>query len=211
MWTPGAPLLARSGEIISSCPSVPGHDHPHKWVTINTHDRIIAFMAKPSCKDSFKAAGLQVMFRQGYNGAGVRDIAAEAGAPHRSFTNRFRSKEAFALEVLDDYFGHTRRLVEEALGDHSISPRARLQRYLEIVTDRLAADGFMRGSATSALKRRRSASRCASDWRRSTPNGSSPSPRASPRRSERARSTTSSHRTTLPSFCLLHGKEQYCG
>jgi len=102
-------------------------------------------MSKASHKNAFKAAGLRVMFRQGYHGAGVRDIAAEAGVPHGSFTNHFRSKEAFALEVLDDYFGHTRRLVEEALGDHAISPRARLQRYLEIVTDRLAADGFMRG------------------------------------------------------------------
>ncbi|MBW8745000.1 MAG: TetR family transcriptional regulator C-terminal domain-containing protein [Sphingomonas sp.] len=102
-------------------------------------------MSKASHKNAFKAAGLRVMFRQGYHGAGVRDIAAEAGVPHGSFTNHFRSKEAFALEVLDDYFGHTRRLVEEALGDHTISPRARLQRYLEIVTDRLAADGFVRG------------------------------------------------------------------
>jgi len=102
-------------------------------------------MAKASHKNAFKAAGLRVMFRQGYNGAGVRDIAAEAGVPHGSFTNHFRSKEAFALEVLDDYFGHTRRLVEEALGDRALSPRARLQCYLEIVTDRLAADGFVRG------------------------------------------------------------------
>jgi TetR/AcrR family transcriptional repressor of nem operon len=102
-------------------------------------------MAKPSHTDAFKAAGLRVMFRQGYHGAGVRDVAAEAGVPHGSFTNHFASKEAFALEVLDDYFAHTQRLVEEALGDSSKSPRERLQRYLEIVTDRLAADGFTRG------------------------------------------------------------------
>lgn len=102
-------------------------------------------MAKPSHKDAFKAAGLRMMFRRGYHGAGVREIAAEAGAPHGSFTNHFRSKEAFALEVLDDYFAHTRGLVDEALGDLSRRPRDRLQRYLEIVTDRLAADGFVRG------------------------------------------------------------------
>jgi TetR/AcrR family transcriptional repressor of nem operon len=102
-------------------------------------------MPKPSHKDAFKAAGLRVMFRQGYHGAAVRDVAAEAGVPHGSFTNHFRSKEAFALEVLDDYFAHTRRLVDEALGDATRTPRERLRRYLEIVTDRLAADGFARG------------------------------------------------------------------
>jgi TetR/AcrR family transcriptional repressor of nem operon len=102
-------------------------------------------MPKPSHRDAFKAAGLRMMFRHGYHGSGVRDVAAEAGVPHGSFTNHFRSKEAFALEVLDDYFAHTRGLVAEALGDTSQSPRARLRRYLEIVTDRLAADGFTRG------------------------------------------------------------------
>jgi hypothetical protein len=44
-------------------------------------------------------AGLKVMFRVGYQAATVRDICAAAGAPHGSFTNHFRSKEAFAREV----------------------------------------------------------------------------------------------------------------
>jgi TetR/AcrR family transcriptional repressor of nem operon len=102
-------------------------------------------MARHSNKDALKAAGLSVMFRRGYHGSGIRDVVAEAGVPQGSFTNHFRSKEAFALEVLDDYFDHTRRLVDEALGDRSRSPRERLRRYLEGVTSRLAADHFTRG------------------------------------------------------------------
>jgi len=102
-------------------------------------------MAKHSHKDALKAAGLRVMFRQGYHGTGVRDVVAEAGVPQGSFTNHFRSKEAFALQVLDDYFDHTRELVDEALGDASRPPRERLRRYLDIVADRLAADRFTRG------------------------------------------------------------------
>ena len=102
-------------------------------------------MAKHSHKDALKAAGLRVMFRHGYHGTGVRDVVAEAGVPQGSFTNHFRSKEAFALQVLDDYFDHTRELVDEALGDASRPPRERLRRYLDIVADRLAADRFTRG------------------------------------------------------------------
>lgn len=102
-------------------------------------------MSRPSNKDAFKAAGLRVMFRQGYHGSGVRDVAAEAGCPIGSFSNHFRSKEAFALEVLDDYFAHTRKLVDEALNDLKRCPRERLERYLEIITDRLSVDGFKRG------------------------------------------------------------------
>lgn len=102
-------------------------------------------MAKPSHRDRILDAGLKVMFRKGYIGAGVRDIVAEASAPQGSFTNHFRSKEIFAREVLDRYFDHVKQLVAEALDDKSLAPRARLRRYLDIITERLTIDEFSRG------------------------------------------------------------------
>jgi TetR/AcrR family transcriptional repressor of nem operon len=102
-------------------------------------------MPKPSNRDRLLQAGLKVMYRDGYAGAGVRDIVAEAPAPQGSFTNHFRSKEEFAREVLDLYFDHTKRLVAEALGDRGLRPRDRLRRYLDIITGRLASAEFERG------------------------------------------------------------------
>src|SRR5579864_1388725 len=102
-------------------------------------------MPKPSHRDCIIDAGLRVMFRNGYIGSGVRDIVAEASVPQGSFTNHFKSKEVFAREVLDRYFEHVKDAVRQALDDKSISPRDRLRRYLDIITDRLAADGFTRG------------------------------------------------------------------
>ena len=102
-------------------------------------------MPKPSLRDSILEAGLKVMFRKGYVGAGVRDIVAEAPAPQGSFTNHFRSKEAFAREVLDRYFDDLKLIVAEALGDRSRSPRARLRHYLDVITERLAKAHFNRG------------------------------------------------------------------
>ena len=102
-------------------------------------------MAKASLRDSILDAGLRVMSRKGYVGAGVRDIVAEAPAPQGSFTNHFRSKEEFAREVLDRYFDDLKRLVAETLGDRSRSPRERLRRYLDLITDRLAKAEFGRG------------------------------------------------------------------
>ena len=102
-------------------------------------------MPKPSLKDAILDAGLKTMFRTGYHGTSVRDVASAAGAPQGSFTNHFRSKEAFASEVLDRYFAHTRTLVAKALEDSSLTPRARLRRYLDIITGRLESDGFARG------------------------------------------------------------------
>jgi TetR/AcrR family transcriptional regulator, transcriptional repressor for nem operon len=102
-------------------------------------------MPKPSNRDRILEAGLKVMFRKGYVGAGVRDIVAEAPAPQGSFTNHFRSKEEFAREVLDRYFEDLKRLVAETLWDATRSPRQRLRRYLDIITDRLVGAEFSRG------------------------------------------------------------------
>jgi len=102
-------------------------------------------MAKPSLREDILNAGLEVMFRSGYQGASVRDICAAAGAPQGSFTNHFSSKEAFAEEVLDRYFTHTKRFVKEALDDKSLTPRQRLKRYLDIISGVLARAKWHRG------------------------------------------------------------------
>jgi TetR/AcrR family transcriptional regulator, transcriptional repressor for nem operon len=102
-------------------------------------------MSKPSLREDILNAGLKVMFHSGYQGATVRDICAAAGAPHGSFTNHFRSKEAFAREVLDRYFANLQRSVSEALDDKSLSPRQRLRRYLDIISGVLAGDKWNRG------------------------------------------------------------------
>jgi TetR/AcrR family transcriptional repressor of nem operon len=102
-------------------------------------------MSKPSLREDILNAGLKVMFQSGYQGATVRDICAAAGAPHGSFTNHFRSKEAFAREVLDRYFANLKGLVKEALDDKSLSPRQRLKRYLDIISGVLAGAKWNRG------------------------------------------------------------------
>jgi TetR/AcrR family transcriptional regulator, transcriptional repressor for nem operon len=102
-------------------------------------------MARRSLRDQILRAGLPVMFRSGYHGASVRDICAAAGAPHGSFTNHFRSKEAFAVEVLDQYFEYLKGLVRDALNDESLTPRQRLEHYLDVITDKLERDRWMIG------------------------------------------------------------------
>jgi TetR/AcrR family transcriptional repressor of nem operon len=102
-------------------------------------------MSKPSHREAILNAGLKVMFRSGYQGATVRDICAAAGAPQGSFTNHFRSKEAFAQEVLDRYFANLKGFVKEALDDKSLTPRQRLKRYLDIISGVLADAKWHRG------------------------------------------------------------------
>jgi TetR/AcrR family transcriptional repressor of nem operon len=102
-------------------------------------------MARPSLREQILRAGLPVMFRSGYQAASVRDICTAARAPQGSFTNHFRSKEAFAVEVLDRYFEYLKGLVSEALNDKTFTPRQRLKRYLDIITEKLQRDRWMLG------------------------------------------------------------------
>jgi TetR/AcrR family transcriptional repressor of nem operon len=102
-------------------------------------------MARHSLRDQILRGGLPVLFRYGYHAASVRDICAAAGAPQGSFTNHFRSKEAFAVEVLDQYFDYLKELVSKALNDVSLTPRQRLKRYLDVITDKLERDRWMLG------------------------------------------------------------------
>jgi TetR/AcrR family transcriptional repressor of nem operon len=102
-------------------------------------------MPKSSHHEALLAAGLRTMFEKGYVGATVRDITTAASAPQGSFTNHFSSKEKFASKVLDRYFEHVRGLMDAVAADGSLTPRERLVRYLDLVTDRLVADEFTRG------------------------------------------------------------------
>src|SRR5437660_12791445 len=94
-------------------------------------------MGRPSLRGKILRTGMRLMFRSGYQGATVRDICAAAGAPQGSFTNHFRSKEAFAEGVLDQYFDYLKGLVSQALNDETRTPRQRLKRYLDIITGTL--------------------------------------------------------------------------
>jgi len=102
-------------------------------------------MGRRSLRDQILRAGLPVLFRSGYHAASVRDICAAAGAPQGSFTNHFRSKEAFAVEVLNRYFDYLKDLVAAALTDETRTPRQRLKRYLDVITDKLERDRWMIG------------------------------------------------------------------
>jgi TetR/AcrR family transcriptional regulator, transcriptional repressor for nem operon len=102
-------------------------------------------MSQRSLREDILNAGLKVMFRSGYIGASVRDICAAARAPQGSFTNHFRSKEAFTQEVLDRYFADLKTVVSKTLNDKSVTPRHRLKRYLDIITGRLEGAKWSRG------------------------------------------------------------------
>jgi TetR/AcrR family transcriptional repressor of nem operon len=80
-------------------------------------------------KDLLLDAGLQVMATRGYNGTSIKDIVDAASVPKGSFYTYFKSKEDFAIEALEKVTDERMQQSRRLLGDRSISPLERLQRY----------------------------------------------------------------------------------
>ena len=89
-------------------------------------------MPKPSHREKLLTAGLHVVLEQGYCGASVRDIVQAAGVPQGSFTNHFRSKEAFCLEVLERYLTLVRDNIDKTLRNDSMAPLQRLRAWVDL-------------------------------------------------------------------------------
>jgi TetR/AcrR family transcriptional repressor of nem operon len=86
-------------------------------------------------REALLEAGVRIVHERGFGATGVRDVAMAAGVPHGSFTNHFRSKEAFEVLVLDRYAERIDGIMEETLGNTALDPVERLKSYF----DRIAA------------------------------------------------------------------------
>jgi TetR/AcrR family transcriptional repressor of nem operon len=102
-------------------------------------------MPKPSHREKLLEAGLQVVLAQGYCGASVRDVVQAAGVPQGSFTNHFKSKEAFGLEVLERYFTLVRENIDKTLRNDSVAPLARLRKWVDLQVRYLEQAGMRNG------------------------------------------------------------------
>jgi TetR/AcrR family transcriptional repressor of nem operon len=88
-------------------------------------------MSRPSHKEAILHAGLRVMHQRGYSNTSVRDIADAAAVPVGSFTNHFKSKEAFGVEVLNLYFTNNRELFLNTLLNDQKAPVKRLREWID--------------------------------------------------------------------------------
>jgi TetR/AcrR family transcriptional repressor of nem operon len=101
-------------------------------------------MSKPNVREQLIEAGLKTLLGQGFNGSGVQDIVDAARVPKGSFYNHFKSKEAFAAEVLERYWqaGAVRTAV---LRDLTVGPVERLRIYFGALFDAAVGPDFEKG------------------------------------------------------------------
>lgn len=91
--------------------------------------------ANPETRSRLLEKGGDLVSRQGFNATGVQEITAAAGVPKGSFYNYFDSKEAFAAEVLSEYWDSVVAQYGAILTDGRIGPLARIARYFEGLAD----------------------------------------------------------------------------
>ncbi len=102
-------------------------------------------MPKTSNRDRILTEGLRVVHERGFANASVRDIVQAAGVPQGSFTNHFASKEAFGLEIIEIYYGSSRRNIAETLRNDARDPLERLAAYIDLTKERLNVNSMRNG------------------------------------------------------------------
>jgi TetR/AcrR family transcriptional repressor of nem operon len=85
--------------------------------------------ANPDTRSKLLEKGGDLLSRSGFNATGVQEITSAAGVPKGSFYNYFESKEAFAVEVLGEYWGSVAESYGPLLRDKTTPPLYRIANY----------------------------------------------------------------------------------
>ncbi|HET6629565.1 MAG TPA: TetR family transcriptional regulator C-terminal domain-containing protein [Woeseiaceae bacterium] len=96
-----------------------------------------------STKQRLLEVGLGLLLEQGYNHLGIEALLKRAGVPKGSFYHHFRSKEDFALQVIDTYMIGVHGGLDACLGDEGLPPLARVRRFLELSKEKYRGDGYL--------------------------------------------------------------------
>ncbi len=96
-------------------------------------------------RDDIIRVGLEILGDKGFNSCGIDAVLKTAKIPKGSFYYYFPSKEEFGLAVLDLFAVQAKAHAEGYLQDKSLTPMARLRRYLQVVATEIEVDGCARG------------------------------------------------------------------
>ena len=89
--------------------------------------------------------GRDVVLDRGFNGCGVQDITTAAGIPKGSFYNYFETKEAFAAEIVEQYWQSIEDRHGPILYDARVKPLNRISRFFHAVTEDHSRQNFKLG------------------------------------------------------------------
>jgi len=87
--------------------------------------------------------GLAMLLEHGYNDLGIQALLTATGIPKGSFYHHFEGKEAFALQVIDQYMQGVHAGLDACLGDQERPPLDRVRRFFEMTRAHYRKQGYM--------------------------------------------------------------------
>jgi TetR/AcrR family transcriptional repressor of nem operon len=97
-------------------------------------------MRSSDTRDALIRQGLKSILAYGYAGAGIGPVLSAVRVPKGSFYHFFRSKEHFAIAVLEAYSARYARSRESLLADSAGTPLQRLRSYFDQLEKQLIAE-----------------------------------------------------------------------
>jgi TetR/AcrR family transcriptional regulator, transcriptional repressor for nem operon len=94
-------------------------------------------------KQRLLQAGLAMLLEHGYNDLGIQALLAATETPKGSFYHHFKSKEDFALQVIDAYMVDVHAALDACLGDARLAPLDRVRRFFELTQEKYRGDGYL--------------------------------------------------------------------
>jgi TetR/AcrR family transcriptional regulator, transcriptional repressor for nem operon len=87
--------------------------------------------SKANTRAALLKSGRRIIVEKGYNHTGIQEVLQEVGVPKGSFYHFFSSKEDFGLEIINYDARLHEQVVEQYLGDTTLSPLNRIRQYFE--------------------------------------------------------------------------------
>ena len=94
-------------------------------------------------KQQLMEHGVELLLMRGYNDLGIASLLEATGTPKGSFYHHFRSKQDYALQVIDLYMNEVHAGLEACLGDASRPPLERIRHFFEVSEQKYQTQGYM--------------------------------------------------------------------
>jgi TetR/AcrR family transcriptional regulator, transcriptional repressor for nem operon len=98
---------------------------------------------EPTTKERLLEVGLALLLEHGYHGLGVQTLLEAAKVPKGSFYHHFKSKEDFALQVVDRYMVEVHEGLDACLGDAAVPPLDRIRTFFRETREKYRREGYM--------------------------------------------------------------------
>ncbi len=103
-----------------------------------------------SRKEALLIAGKRLILSKGYTATTVDEIVAEVGITKGAFYYFFKSKDAFAQDLLEYNWSPIRRM-QAALSDSNLDPLHHLHQHIDFMVEFLPGDGRLLGIMSQEL------------------------------------------------------------